>query len=943
MPRERVVIENFNRGMVTGVSQKDIPIDAAAFSQDVDPNAELGVLTGRYANSNHSTTVGLNDTNGAWITRDNGTRDRVFFDGALGQLKLLVDFYGAKTQQTLKKALPVIPTFATIGRALQIGLGKSLGPLWVGIPSSSLFTTLPPEEPIVASAELEIQGKLPLLEDLVDDGTFILGHEDAGTKLYRLILSSSEIEVSSESFSNIRGICNHDTTYVWVLDQKSDGNHLLKVKKDDFDIVLDMRLAPLSYPTGDTTTNTGLGDLKKTDNSLWIAGYNIPTPGQRGGRSVWRCAIPSTSGIGHSVVQVYPFFAFAPTGTPSNGDYVNPLTGFTVEPGFQKVRHCLVPLSSTVMGMSFHAIPNLPSYFAYWSDGNYVRVSSAIIPIPEGTTAGTRLPLLFLSDESDPSYLTESGTILSSVSSGGFVTVIGAQLRRSVWATLPTIAGDVEIPSSQDSYTVSANLEVRGNTGGNALARRTVSPRSIFTISSTGTVVERFAADILSVAFTQSLTQGTFTANQKVFWKVAMGYDNFQSSCLSGVLHSEEIGGTAEKGFDIAITILDVSKLSGRLSSIDVYRGSGMTGSAAPNGFYRLITSVRMDDPRWVLTESGGITSATVSIADYDSETTGPSFEASTGQAESLDSNMVNYTLSAELNGYLFVANAKHLSLPDASHIIFRSKLGRHSMFDWTQDICRLPTIPTAMASYAGRLFVFDESSMYRVNPELMVIEDVMVGVGALGPRSVGVTEGGMLVASQKNVYLVTSNGVVAVGEAIRLGASGWLSMTHTLFQPQVIYSAELQSYAILADSNGTPIIWIYNLPKQRWDRWTCTADASGKVGLSIGKDGEMYYICSTALERVANPASPRKSFIWESQDMSFGEGIEKKKVYRVKADLSGSLTMQYGRDGGTLVTMSSENVAPADRLVESFRVRLSGVGTVYSADILFRSLVGLR
>ena len=46
MPKQEKAIDSFSRGIILNTSEKDIPIDTAAFSLNIDPNIKDGILGG---------------------------------------------------------------------------------------------------------------------------------------------------------------------------------------------------------------------------------------------------------------------------------------------------------------------------------------------------------------------------------------------------------------------------------------------------------------------------------------------------------------------------------------------------------------------------------------------------------------------------------------------------------------------------------------------------------------------------------------------------------------------------------------------------------------------------------------------------------------------------------------------------------------------------------
>ena len=97
------------------------------------------------------------------------------------------------------------------------------------------------------------------------------------------------------------------------------------------------------------------------------------------------------------------------------------------------------------------------------------------------------------------------------------------------------------------------------------------------------------------------------------------------------------------------------------------------------------------------------------------------SYEAVNGVPETLGNLGVNYGVNAVANGYMFAGDCQHPEFPDAENFIFRSEPQKYSIFNWARNFVQLDFIPTAMAGFMGKLFVFGKSSMAIINPESLV------------------------------------------------------------------------------------------------------------------------------------------------------------------------------------------------------------------------------
>ena len=72
---------------------------------------------------------------------------------------------------------------------------------------------------------------------------------------------------------------------------------------------------------------------------------------------------------------------------------------------------------------------------------------------------------------------------------------------------------------------------------------------------------------------------------------------------------------------------------------------------------------------------------------------------------------------NCQINNYHFIGKCKHPKVDDASTFLFRSKVGKFDTFDWLLDFVKLPTVPTALISFNGRIWAFDDANTYKIEP----------------------------------------------------------------------------------------------------------------------------------------------------------------------------------------------------------------------------------
>jgi hypothetical protein len=187
-----------------------------------------------------------------------------------------------------------------------------------------------------------------------------------------------------------------------------------------------------------------------------------------------------------------------------------------------------------------------------------------------------------------------------------------------------------------------------------------------------------------------------------------------------------------------------------------------------------------------------------------------------------------------------------------------------------------------------GKLFVFDENNIYKINPESLQIEDTFEGIGCLSNDSLVVTEYGLYFANRNGAYFHNGSSPQKISSPIQTGGkTNMLSITNssslgteeledlswsntagnmsnllpnTAFDPNtncVLFFVQFKDSSVKKSASvGTSIeststlslthnlIWSYSIEKRRWDLWELGeeahigvpfSDGEGTVCLSVG------------------------------------------------------------------------------------------------------------
>ena len=424
-----------------------------------------------------------------------------------------------------------------------------------------------------------------------------------------------------------------------------------------------------------------------------------------------------------------------------------------------------------------------------------------------------------------------------------------------------------------------------------------------------------------------------FLKNTRYYYKVSFIYDGYQEGPLSKSNWSFQDTSSRAK---LSIT-LKVKEVSRRLTAVCLYRKNSI------NDFYKLVEEISTDSGwskdgdyyKYILGDEGEL---------------GATYEARTGMSEILDTIKLNYGISTEIDGYLFAADCSHSKIKNASNMIFRSKPGMYSIFDYVNDFLILKSKPTALANFNGRLYAFDNNNIYRINQQNLAIEDVYEGVGCSGKDSVIVTEYGMFFAHKTGAYMHNGQLPVKISQSIQKGGNteevfvgtdnikdvSWENtvtnsdkipyVTYNSVMNCVLFNIEYLDTSAITSNNQNEksilkqYIWAYSLSSQRWDLWELANNA--EIGKPfIGKKGEVYWpIDNMVYEHMAGGLN--KDYTWISKKITAGEDSITKVFNKVKINgLSKNINL-----GGDYIESS-------DKLIIK-----TSTGDIASADITYSS-----
>ena len=472
----------------------------------------------------------------------------------------------------------------------------------------------------------------------------------------------------------------------------------------------------------------------------------------------------------------------------------------------------------------------------------------------------------------------------------------------------------------------------KGNVVGNVIRydKSTASESEIYMVPDASNLI----AGIEIVADSVADTTGYFQAGQNYEYKVSFIYDGYQEGLLTSTIYN--FSDTVDRS-RLSIKFI-IGQFSKRLSHICLYRRDDV------NDLFKLVKEIETDDTWNEDTESDLFSTEIV-----DKGPLGATYESRSGLNQELDTIKVKYGLSAEIDGYLFAGQCSHDKIENASNLVFRSKPGKFSIFDYANDTIQLKSPPTAMANFMGRLYIFDKENTYRVNQESLVIEDIFEGIGCLSKNSVIITEYGMFYADRNGAYMHNGtipqkisnaifkggdiSGTTTFGGTDNINDVSWdnTAGNSTTNPPIVSFDANMQSvlflveyYDVSTNSDGDNsnlriyYLWSYNIPKQRWDLWEL--DNNVNMGKPfIGDKSKVYIPIDSGIYELRG-GSTKRDFTWISKKLN----MEVDSVLKVfnKLKVNGS---------DTDFTLGGSYKESSDRLLVN-----TNIGNVASADVTY-------
>lgn len=454
-------------------------------------------------------------------------------------------------------------------------------------------------------------------------------------------------------------------------------------------------------------------------------------------------------------------------------------------------------------------------------------------------------------------------------------------------------------------------------------------------------------------------TQGYFLANRYYEWAISFVYDGMQESPLVRN-NLSKVTVTDAEYFSLVLEPYSANLhqaiylFNKRLTAVNIYRADSTNNNVSGLGLFRKVASVDLENANQYANFP------LISILDYGNEYTigggsknpseGTTYQENSGMPETLTDPRIDYGLATIGGAYHFVTRASIYTLSgNEKRTIYRSKEFRYDMFNYHSDFIVMPEPIQAIYYFEGKLYAFSSTKIYRINPELLYIEDVYAGAGAESYQSVTSNEYGMFWGNRNGAWVLSGSQITKISTPIYDTKNNGKSWKSFLFTMPLIVITDIKLGVVLfinewLDNEQNKILaWAYNLEKKRWDVYNFGDYPSNlHNGVIYGKDGEVYLSLTNNKTYKLFSGNSTQQWMWETKDITFDDDSQKKSITKIDTSSVGTVNLYYSLDNGAYNSYTPGTLI--NQYAKKLKIKVEGQDSYLSSiSITYRPLVGKR
>jgi hypothetical protein len=418
----------------------------------------------------------------------------------------------------------------------------------------------------------------------------------------------------------------------------------------------------------------------------------------------------------------------------------------------------------------------------------------------------------------------------------------------------------------------------------------------------------------------------------------------------------------------LALTLDVPTSMTARVTKVILYRSvtSPGTNDANISSEYAMVKEFTSFTG---MTFTEGNAQKSPTYIEPDVVTIGASYFENSGLDETVGFCNLGYEVAHEMNNFLFAGNVGYVAdiadgrgavqqLPDGSRMLYRSMRGRPGQFRIIDDYLALPFTPIAMTSFNNRLIVFGSAEFAIVNPEAMIVEDVIYGYGVTSQMCVHTTLHGVFFANSNNMFVYDGQQVTPLGTPVlRIAAQDMVTPVNGLSVysyeqiveshggiKKVVYSARINSVLFLYAVSGSTFAFVFSLDSKTW---SVSSFASVTPTSAYIDRANVLYIGTAAAMAFSIPTT-----LWRyiTRRFTFGSLTQWKKIYNIYASLTNVYvsddTYWVSLDGGTFVSLHSSGISSTIRRAKNLIMKftpIEGDDQLSSIEITYREMLNTK
>lgn len=377
-----------------------------------------------------------------------------------------------------------------------------------------------------------------------------------------------------------------------------------------------------------------------------------------------------------------------------------------------------------------------------------------------------------------------------------------------------------------------------------------------------------------TITFTE-INGSAFESGKSIRYRIAFVYDGVCISPLTDHFWDHTVS-NGESNKNIVVNINTNIELlhvvSRRITGLRLYAAEIIDGTEQE--LYRLVKEIEFDTHTFTFNSETGLYYAQI----VDDGTRYASFNIDAGYSETMKNVSAKRKCQCVYNGMIFAGNVSFPLDPkvnvNTDNLVIRSLPYQPSVFNYQEEYCVLGFIPIALIPFNGRIYAFGNEEYAIINADTLAIEYTSKACGIAHRSHAVVTDYGIFVYYNNNLYVIDGNKIVSVGDVIKENnyapttgeAENFPSFKWLNRRIFVDYLQNRNAIVVIGETADATklqdiIIFAYSLSTGKWATYTIDTPSNFDIvnleGEYTTEDGSVVVTVSTDIETAEEPIEP--------------------------------------------------------------------------------------